>query len=66
MRNALPIARDRKHDKERMSLARLQLANELLAEVDDVEDDSPGRSDVAELIRRLRDERVTQLCQKDA
>ncbi|MGH7449996.1 MAG: hypothetical protein ACRENG_01490 [bacterium] len=66
LRNALPIAIDRKRDKERMHLARLQLANELLAEVDGLEDDSQGQSDAAEMIRRLRDERMTQICQKDA
>ena len=45
---------------------RLQLASELLAEVDDIEDDSQGNSDAVDVIRRMRDERMAQLCQKDA
>jgi hypothetical protein len=45
---------------------RLQLAEKLLAEVDDIEDDSQGESDAAEDIRRLREERDEKICQSDA
>ena len=40
----------------------LQLARELLAEVEDIEDDSQGEHDAAETIRRMRDERIAQIC----
>lgn len=41
---------------------RLQLAEELLAECEDVEDDSQGISDAAETIREMRGERIASIC----
>jgi hypothetical protein len=41
---------------------RLLLAEELLQECVGVVDDSQGTSDAAATIRRMRDERMTQLC----
>ncbi len=41
---------------------KLQLAENLLAEVDDVEDDSEGKFDATKDIRRLREERTEQIC----
>ena len=41
---------------------RLKLAERLLAEVEDIEDDSQGEFDAAEDIRRLRDERDRSIC----
>ena len=45
---------------------RLQLAEELLAECDDIEDDSQGKFDTAEDIRRMRQERLREICQRGA
>ena len=44
---------------------KLQLANELLAEVDDIEDDSQGELDAATDLRRFREERIKRICQSD-
>jgi len=44
--------------------ARLELAQQLLAEVEDVENDAVGESDAAAAIRQMRDERMRQLCPK--
>lgn len=41
---------------------RIQLAQILLAECDDIEDDSQGELDAAENIRLLRETRMSQLC----
>jgi DNA polymerase III gamma/tau subunit len=62
---ALPDTADDDRERERIRHNRLQLANELLAEVEDIEDDSQGEFDAAETIRQMRDERIAQLCQKD-
>jgi uncharacterized protein (DUF1499 family) len=62
----LPVAAATDLAKAQMQKARLQLASELLAEVDDIEDDSQGKSEAVDIIRRLREERMAQLCQKDA
>jgi hypothetical protein len=59
--HSLPFAIDGKREKEQRRQVRLQLVNELLAEVEDVEDDSQGQFDAAEMIRRMRDERITQM-----
>ena len=40
---------------------RSRLAQELLAEVADVEDDSQGEFDSAETVRQMRDERIAQI-----
>ena len=45
---------------------RLRLAEELLAEVEDTEDDSQGEFDAAETVQQLRDERTAQICPKRA
>jgi hypothetical protein len=42
---------------------RMRLAEELLAEVEDIEDDSQGDQEAAERIQRMRDQRVGQVCQ---
>ena len=53
-------------EKERKRQAQLQLANELLIEVDDIDDDSAGEFDTVETIRQMRNERIAQICRKDA
>ncbi|MDQ3814729.1 MAG: hypothetical protein M3347_12360 [Armatimonadota bacterium] len=42
----------------------LRLAQELLAEVEDIEDDTQG-TDTAETMRHIRSQRITQLCRND-
>jgi len=44
---------------------RLQLAKALCEEVEDVADDARGEFDAAEDIRRMREERVAQVCRSD-
>jgi len=61
-----PFAANGTHEKERKRQAQLQLAKELLKEVDDIDDDTAGEFDAAETIRQMRNERVTQICRKDA
>lgn len=51
---------------ERSKQKRLQLAEELLSEVDYIEDDSQGKFDAAADLRQLREERIKQICQSDA
>ena len=51
---------------ERVKQARLRLAEELLAECNDIEDDSQGEFDATQDIRRMREERVGQICQSGA
>lgn len=51
---------------ERSRHERIKLVGELLAEVEDLEDDSQGETDAAEITRRMRDARIAHLCQKDA
>jgi hypothetical protein len=63
---ALPIVPEDKEEKGQTQQARLLLAKELLAEVDDIADDAQGESGAVQMIRQMRDERVAQLCQKDA
>jgi len=64
--HALPLVTDDNQEKERIRQLRLRLANELLAEVENIEDDAQGETDAAEIVRRLRDERIAQICRKDA
>ncbi len=64
--HALPLVTDDDQEKERIRRLRLQLANELLAEVESIDDDAQGETDAAEIVRRLRDERIAQICRKDA
>jgi len=42
----------------------LRLAEELLAEVEDIEDDAQGEFDAAAMIRQMRDERIAQICRR--
>jgi hypothetical protein len=52
-------------EEERQLQERLRLADELLAECAGIEDDAQG-TDPTDVIRRLREERIAQLCPKDA
>ena len=47
---------------EQVRLVRLQLAEELLAECDDIEDDSQGEFDATQDIQRMREERMSRIC----
>ncbi len=53
-------------EAEQVRQVRLQLAEELLAECYEIEDDSKGEFDAAQDIRRMREERVGQICQSGA
>ena len=53
-------------EAERVRQVRLQLAEELLAECNDIEDDSQGEFDATQDIRRTREERMGQICQSVA
>lgn len=53
-------------EAEQLWRSRLQLAEGLLAECEDIDDDSEGTSDAAEVIGRMREERIRQICQSDA
>ena len=55
-----PFAANGTQEKERKRQAQLQLANELLLEVENIEDDSQGNFNAAETIRRMRDGRMVQ------
>ena len=46
---------------EKRQQRKLQLVEELLAEVDDIEDDSQGEFDAAIDVRRCREERIKQI-----
>ena len=48
---------------ERVRQVRLRLAEELLAECDDIEDDAQGELDATRDLQRLRKERMGQICQ---
>ena len=45
---------------------RLQLAEDLLTACEEVDDDSQGTRDAVGDIRRIREERIRQICQSDA
>jgi hypothetical protein len=45
---------------------RLRLAEALLAEVQAIENDAQGDFDAAATIRRMRDARIAQICQRGA
>ena len=49
-------------EAEKIKQKRLDTAKELLSEVDDVDDDSQGVFDASADIRRLREERLKQIC----
>ena len=53
-------------EAEEVRQVRLRLAEELLAECNDIEDDSQGKFDATQDIRRMREERMRQICQSDA
>ena len=61
-----PASKENAGDDEQSWAERLRLADELLAEAEGVEEDSQGGLDSAELIRRMRDERIAQLCPRGA
>jgi hypothetical protein len=51
------------HSKaEKIKQKRLDIAKELLSEVDDIDDDSQGIFDASADIRRIREERQKQIC----
>ena len=56
----------REGEPEQVRKVRLQLAEELLAECNDIEDDSQGQFDATKDIRRMRKERVGKICQSGA
>ena len=62
----LPLTSVKAGKQEQVQRQRLQLAEELLVEVADIEDDSQGTSDAAITIRKMRDERIFQICRRDA
>ena len=49
-------------EAEKIKQKRLNTAKDLLSEVDDVDDDSQGIFDASADIRRLREERLKQIC----
>jgi len=51
---------------EKTRQERLQLAEELLAECKDIDDDSKGSTNGLDMLRRMRDERIGRICQKGA
>jgi hypothetical protein len=53
------------NEEEHRLQERLRLADELLAECSGIEDDAQG-TDPNAVIRRLREERISQICPKDA
>lgn len=53
-------------DAEQVRQQRLCLAEELLAECNDIEDDSQGEFDAVGDIRRAREGRLRQICQSGA
>jgi hypothetical protein len=62
----LPEAgREASEAAERKRQEVIRLADQLLAEMGQVEDESQGM-DTAEIIRRSRDERIAAICQNDA
>ncbi len=60
---AAELARDVEERKRQEALC---VAEQLLAECEDVEDDSKGTSDAVEVLRQLRDERIAAICQRGA
>ena len=49
---------------EKTRQERLQLAEELLAECKDIDDDSKGTTNGLGMLRQMRDERIGQICRK--
>lgn len=65
--STLPVVPEAESNQEqRVRDERLRLAKALCEEVEDVADDAQGEFDAADDIRRLRDERVAQLCRSAA
>jgi len=61
----LPEARRQASEEaERKRQAALRLAEQLLAECDDIEDDSQGTTDAAAILRQQREERTAAICQR--
>lgn len=64
--SALPVVPAVQSREERsVRDERLQLAKLLCEEVEDIADDTRGEFDAADDIRRMREERVSQLCRND-
>ena len=64
--SCLPEAgREAAEAAERKRQEVIRLADQLLAEVGEVKDDSQG-IDTAEVIRRMRDERIAAICQNES
>jgi len=53
-------------DEPQVQRAQLDLAKRLLAECEDIVDDAQGEFDAVKTIRRMREERVGQICQSGA
>ncbi|MFQ6072392.1 MAG: hypothetical protein ACE5KT_06810 [Methanosarcinales archaeon] len=53
-------------DADQVRQQRLRLAEELLAECEDIEDDSQGEFDAVGDLRRVREGRLRQICQSGA
>lgn len=51
---------------ERLRREKIRLAEELLAECNDIKDDSQGEFDAAADIRKMRENRTGQICRSDA
>lgn len=60
----LPVVLKEESKGESARKERLRLAEELLAEVEDIEDDAQGEFDAAAMIRQMRDERIAQICRR--
>ena len=60
----LPVATDQERAAGRTTSERLRLAEELLAEAEDIEDDAQGQLDAAETIQGIRNERTGQICRR--
>jgi len=64
--STLPVAPEvESHHDQRVRAERLQLAKALCEEVEDIANDTLGEFDAADDIRRVREERVSQLCRND-
>jgi hypothetical protein len=54
------------NQSEQLMNERIRLAEQLMAEVEDIEDDSQGAFDAVADIRRIREERIEVICPSDA
>ncbi len=63
---ALDAVTEKGNKNEEATEERLKLAEALLAEVSDIEDDSRGEFSGADTIKQMRDERLAGGCRKGA